>query len=167
MPEQPVTGPVVVGVHSGQHSAVVRQAAALAVELGRGLLCAVVAADSYLAEWDAADVRDQTSLHPQTLAADDQAIALGLAASLRSALGEAAPAWNLRVLAGDPTRALTRLAREVDARLIVVGAHPRGFGNAVEGWLSGSVAARLAHDQAVPVVVVPVPRAAAGDGLLA
>lgn len=151
-------GPVVVGVLSGQHRDVVRGAAALAAELGRDLLCATVAADSYLEEWDPADGRDQGSLHPAGMGSDDQAIALGLAGSIGDALDEDAPAWTLRVLAGDPRHALARLAAEVDARLIVVGAHPRGFGHAVEGVLSGSVATRLAHDQERPVVVIPVPR---------
>lgn len=157
------SGPVVVGIHSGQHRTVLVEAAALAAELGREVVCGAVAADSYLAEWDAADVRDQTSLHPATLAADDQAIALALAGSVRTTLGDGDPPWTVRVLAGDPVHALTRLADEVDARLIVVGAHPRGVGHAIEGWLSGSVAARLVHAQQRPVVVVPLPKAV-GDG---
>lgn len=160
------SGPVLVGIHSGQHRTVLLQAAALAADLGRDVLCGAVAADSYLAEWDAADVRDQASLHPQTLASDDQAIVLALAGSVRSTLGDGDPPWTVRVLAGDPVHALARLAEEVDARLIVVGAHPRGFGHAIEGWLSGSVAARLAHEQERPVVVVPVPKAAGEDELL-
>lgn len=156
-------GPVVVGVHSGQHRVVVREAAALAAELGRELLCATVAADSYLEEWDPADGRDQGSLHPAGMDSDDHALALALAGSIGDALAPAAPEWTLRVLAGDPRHALARLATEVDARLIVVGAHPHGFGHAVEGLLSGSVATRLAHDQQRPVVVIPVPAGGAGD----
>lgn len=156
-------GPVVAGVHSGQHRVVVQEAAALAAELGRELLCAMVAADSYLEEWDPADRRDQGSLHPAGLDSDDHALALALAGSIGDALGPDAPEWTLRVLAGDPRHALARLGTEVDARLIVVGAHPHGFGHAVEGLLSGSVATRLAHDQQRPVVVIPVPTGSGGD----
>ncbi|MFK3670610.1 universal stress protein [Leifsonia aquatica] len=156
-------GPIVVGVRAGQHRVVVQEAAALAAELGRALLCATVAADSYLEEWDPADGRDQGSLHPAGMDSDDRAIALALAGSIGDALGPDAPEWTLRVLAGDPRHALARLATEVDARLIVVGAHPHGFGHAVEGLLSGSVATRLAHDQQRPVVVIPVPGGGAGD----
>jgi nucleotide-binding universal stress UspA family protein len=162
-----LTGPVVVGVHSGQHRAVLREAAALASDLGRELLCASVTADSYLTEWDPAEMRERSSLHPATLDADDQAIVLGLAGAVRSELGDGVDRpWTLRVLAGDPVHALTRLAEEVDARLLVVGAHPRGFGHAIEGWLSGSVAARLAHEQDRPVVVVPVPKGPPAADLL-
>jgi nucleotide-binding universal stress UspA family protein len=160
------TGPVIVGVHSGQHRAVLTEAAALADELGRELVCAAVAADSYLTEWDAADVRDQESLHPGSLDAADHAIVLGLAASVRSTLGDDRTGWTLRMLAGDPAHALARLAREVDGRLIVVGAHPHGFGHAIEGWLSGSVAVRLSNEQDRPVVIVPIPSPAAAEDLL-
>ncbi|MGH1548733.1 universal stress protein [Leifsonia poae] len=84
---------------------------------------------------------------------------LALTSAIEAALADADPApsgWSVRLLAGDPAKALGRLAAETEARLIVVGTHRRGFSNALENWLAGSVGARLTHDQRTPVVVVPV-----------
>jgi nucleotide-binding universal stress UspA family protein len=116
--------------------------------------------DSYLAEWDhPADVREE-SLHPADVGSDDQQVADRLSAAIGDTL-ESLPSapknWSLRVLQGDPAKALGRLAEEEDARLIVVGTHRPGFAHTVENWLAGSVGARLAHDQTRAVVVVPAP----------
>ena len=153
-------GAVVVGVHPAQSVAVVQEAARLANELGRPLLCGYVTEDSYLTEWDRDEVRDEASLHPGDLASDDDAVAFELADALTEALEDQAveQGWSLRVLAGDPSRALSRLADEVQARLIVVGTHQHGISHAVEEWLAGSVATRLGHDQARTIVLVPVTR---------
>ncbi|QNE34303.1 universal stress protein [Leifsonia shinshuensis] len=171
MTEPPGAGPVIVGVHPGQAAAVTREAARLAVALGRDLVCAYVTEDSYLTEWDRADVREEASLHPGDVAADDERIALDLAAAIGSALdpapgggqGTVAPDWSLRILAGDAAKALGRIAVELDARLIVVGTRGRGVEHALEEWLGGSVAAHLAHDQPRPVLVVPLHVAGHGD----
>ena len=157
-------GPVVVGVHPRQSTAVVAEAARFAAALGRPLLCAYVTEDSYLTEWDRAEIRQEASLHPDTVGADEESLALDLAASIAAALaggqgdGDGVSEWSLRLLAGDPAKALARVAEEVDARLLVVGTHGRSFGSALEEWLAGAVATRLAHDQRRPVVVVPAAR---------
>lgn len=160
-------GPVVAGVHPGQSVAVVVEAARLAVAFGRPLLCAHVAEDSYLTEWDRPAVRDGASLHPvpepEAQTADEE-LAASIAAALDAAAAgpaDAAPAWSLRLLGGDPAKALARVADEVDARLLVVGTRQKGFAPALEELLAGSVAAKLAHEQDRAVVVVPVSRAAA------
>jgi nucleotide-binding universal stress UspA family protein len=152
-------GPVVVGVHRGQARAVLEEAARLATELGRPLLCGYVAEDSYLTEWDRPDDVAEESLHPTEVGAGEGDAVLDLSAAITAALeetGQPPPRWTLRLLAGDPAKALGRVAAEVDARLIVVGTHRRGFSNTLENWLAGSVGARLTHDQRRPVVVVPV-----------
>ncbi|WP_285116749.1 universal stress protein [Leifsonia sp. fls2-241-R2A-40a] len=154
-------GAVVVGVHRGQSTTVVAEAARLADELGRPLLCGYVGEDTYLAEWDKPDAVAEESLHPTAVGAGDGEAALALSTAIGEALDEVRddrppPSWALRLLAGDPAKALGRLASEVDARLIVVGTRRRGMASALEDRLAGSVAARLAHDQLIPVVVVPV-----------
>ncbi|RDV44786.1 hypothetical protein DOE76_11230 [Leifsonia sp. ku-ls] len=152
-------GPVVVGVHRGQARAVLEEAARLATEFGRPLLCGYVAEDSYLTEWDRPDDVAEESLHPTEVGAGEGDALLDLSAAITAALeqtGQPPPRWTLRLLAGDPAKALGRVAAEVDARLIVVGTHRRGFSNTLENWLAGSVGARLTHDQRRPVVVVPV-----------
>ncbi|ANF30662.1 hypothetical protein A0130_02330 [Leifsonia xyli] len=151
--------PVIVGVHRGQSRAVLIEAARLAVELSRPLLCAYVSEDSYLTEWDKPGEVAEESLHPTEVGAGEGEAALALTSAIESALadtGIAPIAWSVRLLAGDPAKALGRLAAETDARLVVVGTHRPGFSNTLENWLAGSVGARLTHDQRRPVVVVPV-----------
>ena len=160
MSDEATRGAVIVGVHPDQSAAVVREAARMAAALERPLVCAYVTEDSYLTEWDRADVREAASLHPVDVASEEENIALELAAAIGAALGSAGvdgtpSPWILRILAGDPGKALNRLAAELDARLLVVGTRGRGVERALEEWLGGSVAAHLTHDQVRPVVVVP------------
>ncbi|MDF2555083.1 MAG: universal stress protein UspA [Microbacterium sp.] len=65
-------------------------------------------------------------------------------------------AWSIRSLVGDPAMALKALADELDAAVIVVGTRRRGFGETMREFFTGSVAARLAHRQHRPVLVVPL-----------
>ena len=129
----------------------------LGAELGRPLLCAYVAEDSYLTEWDKPGTVAGESLHPTEVGAGEGDAVIALSGAIEAALSgtDTAPEWSLRLLAGDSAKALGRLAAETEARLIVVGTHRPGFANALENWLAGSVGARLTHDQRCPVVVVP------------
>lgn len=63
--------------------------------------------------------------------------------------------WEFRYLAGRPDRALTHLARAVDAAAIAVGARP-GRSGELHDLLTGSVASHLSHHQHRPVLVVPL-----------
>ena len=80
---------------------------------------------------------------------------------LRSIVGAACDglgvAWTLRTLAGDPARALGRLAAEAGAAMIVVGTPERGLGHRLSEALNGSVAAWLSHHQSRPILIVPAP----------
>ncbi len=64
--------------------------------------------------------------------------------------------WSVRQLVGDPALALKHLAETVDARLLVVGTRKRGLGESIREFFTGSVAARLAHRQHRPILVVPL-----------
>ncbi|MBU4214570.1 MAG: universal stress protein [Actinobacteria bacterium] len=64
--------------------------------------------------------------------------------------------WQFRFLAGRPDRALTHLARAVDASAFVVGTRAPGAGARLRSWVEGSVAVRLTHHQHRPVLVVPL-----------
>ena len=64
--------------------------------------------------------------------------------------------WSIRTLVGDPAMALKGLADDLDAAVIVVGTRRRGFGETMREFFTGSVAARLAHRQHRPVLVVPL-----------
>jgi nucleotide-binding universal stress UspA family protein len=64
--------------------------------------------------------------------------------------------WSVRQLVGDPALAIKHLADDIDARLLVIGTRKRGFGDSVREFFTGSVAARLAHRQRRPILVVPI-----------
>ena len=53
---------------------------------------------------------------------------------------------------GDPAAELLRLAKEIDADLIVCGSHGRGV---IGRLMLGSVSSKLVHRSRVPVLVVP------------
>jgi nucleotide-binding universal stress UspA family protein len=52
--------------------------------------------------------------------------------------------------------AMKHLADQVDARLLVVGTRKRGLGESIREFFTGSVAARLAHRQQRPILVIPL-----------
>jgi nucleotide-binding universal stress UspA family protein len=64
--------------------------------------------------------------------------------------------WSVRQLVGDPALAMKHLADAVDARLLVVGTRKRGLGESIREFFTGSVAARLAHRQHRPILVIPL-----------
>ncbi len=64
--------------------------------------------------------------------------------------------WTFRYLAGRPDRALTHLARAVDASAFVVGTRAPGPGARMREVFDGSVSLRLTHHQHRPVLVVPL-----------
>lgn len=64
--------------------------------------------------------------------------------------------WQFRYLAGRPDRALTHLARAVDAAVIIVGTRAPGVRESVRAFVEGSVAVQLAHHQHRPVLTIPL-----------
>ncbi|MFD5224319.1 universal stress protein [Microbacterium sp. NPDC058342] len=72
-----------------------------------------------------------------------------------SALGKEDIVWTARQLVGDPALAIKQLANKLDAELIVIGTRKRGLGESIREFFTGSVAARLAHRQHRPVLVIP------------
>lgn len=71
--------------------------------------------------------------------------------------------WSVRQLVGDPAMAIKHLAEQSDARLIVIGTRRRGIGESIREFFTGSVAARLAHRQPRPILVVPLGEPAPDD----
>lgn len=71
--------------------------------------------------------------------------------------------WSVTQLVGDPALALKQLADRSQARLIVVGTRRRGLGESIREFFTGSVAARLAHRQSRPILVVPLEEPAGDD----
>ncbi len=64
--------------------------------------------------------------------------------------------WRVRYLAGRPDRALTHLARAVDASAFVIGAHGVRSRWRPEEFLNQSIGIRLSHHQHRPVLIVPL-----------
>lgn len=149
--------PLVVGVKPGQPDLVPRTAASWALAAGASeLYCAYVDPTRFVREEHAdgtvrhdavdPDGADEAWRHRQHL----------LVSWLGDALADAGVPWHFRYLAGRPDRALTHLARAVDAAGFVVGARRPGAGARMRGLLEGSVAVHLARHQHRPVLVVPV-----------
>ncbi|HQY33247.1 MAG TPA: universal stress protein [Actinotalea sp.] len=76
--------------------------------------------------------------------------------SLTQLLGGSGVPWDFRYLAGRPDRALTHLARAVDAAAVVVGTRAPGPGARLREVVEGSLAVQLSHHQHRPVLVVPL-----------
>lgn len=147
--------PLVVGVLPGQSALVLGTAAAWARALGGVPLHLAYADPSRVV---VREFPDGTVLHSDLDPdrADDswrqrQDDLEAFAARVLSAEQE----WRFSYLAGRADRALTHLARAVDAGAIVVGAQPPGAPGALGEALAGSVGARLARHQHRPVLVVP------------
>jgi nucleotide-binding universal stress UspA family protein len=162
------SAPLLVGIMPQQHPEVLQTAANLAAQLGVPLVCAYVDEASYLVEWDPSRSAHRLSLHPD---ADDQEIrslTLELTAVIEAAVakvpaGAGSVEWTLRTLAGDPARALSQLAAETSAPMIIVGTSERGFSHRLAEALNGSVGAWLSHHQSRPVLVVPYRKPAHED----
>ena len=150
--------PLVVGVVPGQYPEVLRTAASLAAGLAAPLICAFVDEASYLVEWDPARTAHRLSLHPDADDAEIRAVTRELRSIVAAACDGPGVAWTLRTLAGDPARALGRLAAEAGAGMIIVGTPERGLGHRLSEALNGSVAAWLSHHQDHPILIVPAPR---------
>ncbi|MBD8078400.1 universal stress protein [Cellulosimicrobium arenosum] len=153
--------PVVVGVHPDQDPLVVRTAASLAGAVGATLHLAFADTSRYVVEERADGSVVHASIDPDAAGDAWQDAHAALRAALGRALGEAGgdgggPPWTLHYLAGRPDRALTHLARAVDAAVIVVGTRAPGAGARLREVVEGSVAVHLAHHQHRPVLTVPL-----------
>jgi hypothetical protein len=147
--------PLVVGVVPGQHPEVLQLAASLAKSLAAPLICAYVDEASYLVEWDPARSAHRLSLHPDADDARIRATTQELRSVVEARCAPLGVDWTLRTLAGDPARAIGRLATDTNARMIVVGTPERGLGHRISAALNGSVAAWLSHHQERPILIVP------------
>ncbi|MGR0221282.1 universal stress protein [Agromyces sp. ZXT2-6] len=183
MPD-PAQRTLVVGVMAAQPDAVATQAAALAAQLGTRLVCATVDAGRYVVEERPDGGIRSAPFDPDLADADaafadadaDAGTANGadaavdrvdpeLEARLHALLDPTGVAWETRALAGDPARALARLAETLDAMMIVVGTREGGLRGTLHELFNGSVAAHLAHRQHRPVVVIPLSPVGLGAAL--
>lgn len=149
--------PLVVGVKPGQPDLVPRTAAAWAQAAGvSALYCAYVDPTRFVREEHADGTVRHDAVDPDGVDEAWRERQHLLVARLEDALGDAGIPWHFRYLAGRPDRALTHLARAVDAAGFVVGARRPGAGGRMRGLLEGPVALHLARHQHRPVLVVPL-----------
>jgi nucleotide-binding universal stress UspA family protein len=151
---------LVVGLATGGHRAtdrILREAVAFAQGLGAELVVATVDSthvairttdDGEIVAWDL----DPDVLDEELIERFDDA----LAQRVRELAEPAGVRCSFRALAGDPARALASVADDTDAVALVVGARPRSARTAAHEFFNGSVAARLAHRQHRPVIVIPL-----------
>ncbi len=154
----PVAGhPLVMEISPGQPELVARTAALWATDAGASALyCAFVDPGRYTAE----EYADGSVLHrpidPDGLDGGWQETQAHIEAHLHEVLDPLGVTWHFRYLAGRADRALTHLARAVDAAGFVVGTRAPGPGAAVREVFEGSLVVGLSHHQHRPVLVVPL-----------
>lgn len=152
--EDPAHGAVIVGVIPGQPGRVLKEAARYARLMGVPLLVVYVDVTRFVTY---EDPDGYVHSAPIDLA---QASGEGGFAEVKAAatalLEGYDVSWSTRQLVGDPAMAIKHLAEDVDAKLLVVGTRKRGIGESIREFFTGAVAARLAHRQQRPILVVPL-----------
>ena len=146
---------VIVGVVPGRTDAVVEQAAVFAAHFNAELVCAYVDVSRYVVKEHADGTVSSLPFDPSLPGLGGGEFEAELRAQLAAVLDARGAVWSTRALAGDPARALDRLAVALDAAMIVVGTRDESVKATVQEFLSGSVAVHLAHRQHRPVVVIP------------
>ncbi|MGR0159350.1 universal stress protein [Paenarthrobacter nitroguajacolicus] len=148
-----MSGPILVGVMPGQHSVVVEQAAHLAAGAGLRLVCAY--ADVTVYPVDGTTGGPAAPIDPDGVG-EAQGVPESLKATLAGQLAGLDVEWSIVPLAGEPSHALAREARDIGASMIVVGTREHKITAALREATAGSVARHLFHRQDLPVLVVPV-----------
>ena len=148
--------PLVVGIEPGQPDIVVVTAARLAETLKAKVYFAY-ADPQRITEREFPDGTVQHGGLDPDFSGDEiwQARRDQLVAAVHKTLGEAPIEWEFRYLAGRADRALTHLARAVDASMIVIGTRRPGSSGRVKRLLQGTLGRHLAHHQHRPVLLIP------------
>lgn len=149
-------GPIVVGTAIEEPASVLHEAAHFARDFGTPLVCAHVDSTRYTVEEHPDGSVSSMPLDPDVPDVRDEVFPPQLMSHIRSTLADEDLELSFRALAGDPSQALSVLAEHINARAIVIGTRHPGFRASLEEFFTGSVAVRLAHRQARPVIVVPL-----------
>jgi nucleotide-binding universal stress UspA family protein len=165
MAENQAARRILVGVTYGQPGVVLRHAARFARTFNAALVCAHVDPGRYVVEELPDGTVASLPLDPDLPELKDTDFDQGLVAQVRAAVADESLELSFRELAGDVAYALTRLADILDVEMIIVGSRRGGVRAGLRQFLTGSVAAHLAHRQSRPVVVIPVAPVAEGKPL--
>jgi nucleotide-binding universal stress UspA family protein len=165
MAENQAARRILVGVTYGQPDVVLRHAARFARTFNAELVCAHVDPGRYVVEELPDGSVASLPLDPDLPELKDTDFDQGLVAQIRAAVADESIELSFRELAGDVAYALTRLADILDVEMIIVGSRRGGVRAGLRQFLTGSVAAHLAHRQPRPVMVIPVAPVAEGKPL--
>ena len=153
------------GLPTASADVVLRHAARFARTFDAALICAHVDPGRYVVEELPDGSVASLPLDPDLPELKDSDFDQGLVAQVRAAVADDSIELSFRELAGDVAYALTRLADILDVEMIIVGSRRGGVRAGLKQFLTGSVAAHLAHRQPRPVVVIPVAPVAEGKPL--
>jgi nucleotide-binding universal stress UspA family protein len=142
---------VVVGVDH-KNPDLARRAASLVQSLGGSLIELVCV---WVDETAVSDSRGFTVSVDPDIAVSSDAYGADVLAGLNRAMADVGLPWSALRGAGDPAAELGRVADEVEAAMIVVGARRSGLRGWTTNIVGGTVAGRLIHNQPRPVVVLP------------
>ncbi len=149
--------PLVVGIVPGQPELVVSTAVMWATAVGASSLYCAYVDVTRLAEEEFPDgsVR-HVPIDPD--GADDVWVDRSerIEAHLGEVFAEVSVPWEFRYLAGRVDRALTHLARAVDASAFVIGTRAPRPGSRMREFFEGDVGLRLSRHQHRPVLIVPL-----------
>jgi nucleotide-binding universal stress UspA family protein len=165
MAENQAARRILVGVTYGQPDVVLRHAARFARTFDAALVCAHVDPGRYVVEELPDGSVASLPLDPDLPELKDTDFDQGLVAQVRAAVADDSIELSFRELAGDVAYALTRLADILNVEMIIVGSRRGGVRAGLKQFLTGSVAAHLAHRQPRPVVVIPLAPVAEGKPL--
>lgn len=148
--------PLVVGVVPGQNDLVLLTAADWSQALGGVRLHVAWSSPSLqvVEEFPDGSVRTTTA-DPDSIDDSWSRDAQAIQRHAHELLDSLGVPWTFHLLGGRADRALTHLARAVDASAYVIGAR-RHKRRGLRGFIDGSVAAHLSHHQHRPVLVVPI-----------
>ncbi len=147
-------GAVLVGVVPGLPTRVLKEAARYAMLLGAPLVVVHVDVTRFVTYEDP-DGYVHSAPIDINVAAGESDLAVVEAEAAKVLEGHDVD-WTVKQLVGDPAMAMKHLADQLDARLLVVGTRKRGLGESIREFFTGSVAARLAHRQQRPLLVIPL-----------
>lgn len=149
-----VRGAVIVGVVPEQSARVVKEAARYARLLGAPLLIVHVDTTRFVTYEDPDGFVHSAPIDINVAPGEAELTQVRTEAS--AVLDGHGVDWSVKQLVGDPALAIKHLADDIDAKLLVIGTRKRGLGDSIREFFTGSVAARLAHRQRRPILVVPI-----------
>jgi nucleotide-binding universal stress UspA family protein len=147
---------IVVGILPNRPTTVIEVAVGIAQGLRARLVCVSVEPVHVIIDIGPDGIPLTAAYDPDATGLPEPRFEPALAEQISRIADRRGIACEFEMRVDDPARALSAVAEENDALLIVVGARRASAAQAVREFFSGSVAARLSHQQHRPVLVVPV-----------